>query len=652
MLNGFDFILLIVAITIFGIGIYRRVARWRVGQPEDRFRHKKIRFRSLWENGILQLRLMRQKTPGLMHLFLFWGFMLPLGLIILLNLHVLLDLPDWLATGFSLLLDICGVLALIGLAIAVYRRYIQRLEQLDRQWDDFIGLLLIFLIVLTGLLNEGLRLNITQPENTAWSPIGWLFGLGFRLFETGETQLVLHRIIRRIHLFSVLGFIACLPFSKLRHIITSPLNIYFKSIKPNGELTTLDIENSETFGVANIEDYTWKQLLDLDACTKCGRCELVCPAHLSEKPLSPKNLILDLKKHWLERSQTLLASNQPETANEEFPESEIIGKVLSEDIIWACTSCRACQEACPVQIEHIQKIIDLRRHLALMLGRFPEEVQTVFRNLNANSNPWGIGYASRGDWAQDSDVPKFTGDDEEAWLYYVGCAGSFDERARKVSTAFVKILRAAGIKFGILGAAEKCCGDSARRIGEEYLFQTLAQENVAIFQQYKIKKIVTTCPHGYNTLKNEYPAFGGNFQVLHAVELIADLLRQGRLKLKAPFLNSVALHDSCYLGRYNNLYQQPREILSALVKDSPLEMADCREQSFCCGAGGGRMWFEEHLGQRINEVRTDQALAVQPEAVAVSCPFCLTMFEDGMKEKGVADKVKIYDLIEFVAQAL
>ncbi len=655
MLSSLDFLLIIVTLICLIYGIYKRTRLWQIGKPEDRSDHKKERFQKLWREGILQIKILGDRVPGVMHAFLFWGFLIPLSIIVLLNLRLDLYLPKWLAAGFSILLDICGLAALIGLGIAFYRRYVQKLEQLDRQLEDALVLGLLFTIVLSGLLVEGLRMSIASAGTGFWSPVGWLIGSVLQLFGGENIQPVFHQIIRRIHLFAVLGFIASLPNLKLRHIFTSPLNIYFSSFKPKGELASLDLENieeAESFGVANIEDFTWKQILDLDACTRCGRCQIVCPAHLSEKPLSPKRLILDLKKHWLARGKELLAKSGKGKAAEEMPESQIIEKVISEDTIWACTTCRACMEQCPVMIEHVQKVIDLRRYLVLMLSQFPKEVQPVLKNLTNNFNPWGIGFSSRGDWAAGLDVKTFSGQDESEILYFVGCAGAFDDRYKKVAQSFVKILNAAGIKFGILGVEEKCCGDSARRIGEEYLFQTLAQENIATFQQHHVKKIVTTCPHGYNTLKNEYPKFEGNFEVIHAVELIADLLKRGKISLKNNFNQSIVLHDSCYLGRYSNIYEQPRAIVQSISGATLLEMERNRDKSFCCGAGGGRMWFEETLGKRINNMRVEQALETKPDAVGVSCPFCLTMFEDGIKDKGVQDSVKTYDLIELVASLL
>ncbi|UCE06663.1 MAG: 4Fe-4S dicluster domain-containing protein [bacterium] len=655
MLTSLDFLFILITLLLFIYGIYKRTLLWQIGKPEDRSDRKRERFRRLWRDGILQIKILRERVPGLMHVFLFWGFVIPLVIIVLLNLRLDLYLPKWLAAFLSMLLDLCGLAALIGIIIAFYRRYIQKLERLDRQVEDAIVLGFLSIIVMSGLIVEGLRLSIASTGTGFWSPIGWLMGIFFSLFGGEKVQALIHQIVRRIHLFAVLGFIGCLPYTKLRHIFTSPLNIYFSSFNPKGELSTLDLENieeAESFGVANIEDFSWKQLLDLDACTKCGRCQAVCPAHLSEKPLSPKKLILDLKKHWQQRAKQLLATSGNGKLEEEFPESEIIEKVISKDTIWACTTCRACMEQCPVMIEHIQKLVDLRRYLVLMLSQFPKEVQLVLKNLTNNFNPWGIGFSSRAEWAEGLDVNTFSGVDDPEILYFVGCAGAFDDRYKKVAQSFVKILNAAGIKFGILGAEEKCCGDSARRIGEEYLFQTLAQENIATFQQHHVKKIITTCPHGYNALKFEYPKFEGNFEVIHAVELIADLLKQGKISLNNSINQSIVWHDSCYLGRYSNLYDQPREIIQDISGARLLEMERNRDKSFCCGAGGGRMWFEETLGKRINNMRIDQALETKPNAVAVSCPFCLTMFEDGIKDKGVEESVKTYDLIELVAWLL
>ncbi len=649
--------LLIITFAIFAYGIYRRIRLWRLGVSDNRFDRIGQRLVGVIKFGIAQSRLLKERYPGLMHLAIFVGFVL----LLIGTATVSFDYDVWgLILGqpsfikgnfylyFSLVLDLAGVLTIIGLLVAFFRRYIQRPDRLNNQTDDVIVLVGLLAIVISGFFVEASRIAATQPSWEVWSPVGYALS-GLFSGAGVEAAQSWHRLIWWLHLVLAFSFIGYIPFSKLFHIISAPTNIFFRSFQPNGQLTSIDIENAETFGAGNISDFSWKQLLDLDACTQCGRCQDNCPAYLSEKPLSPKKLILDLLTNLNQKVPQLLIRQQAKNNETEEP---LVGSAVTPDEVWACTTCRACMEECPVIIEHVQKVVDLRRHLVLMLSQFPKEVQLVLKNLTNNFNPWGIGFSSRGDWANGLDVKTFSGEDDSEILYFVGCAGAFDDRYKKVAQSFVKILNAAGIKFGILGAEEKCCGDSARRIGEEYLFQTLAQENIATFQQHNVKKIVTTCPHGYNTLKNEYPQFNGNFEVIHAVELIADLLKQGKIVLKKDFQQSIVLHDSCYLGRYNNIYEQPREIIQNISGAKLLEMERNRDKSFCCGAGGGRMWFEETIGTRINNLRVEQALETKPNAVGVSCPFCLTMFEDGIKDKGVQDSVKTYDLIELVALSL
>jgi len=651
------YLLLALLLAIFIYGLYRRIQLWRLGGSENRYDRIGQRLWGVVKFAIAQSQVLKELYPGLMHFAIFAGFVLLLIGTMTVSFDydiwgLILRQPSFLIGNFylyfSLVLDIAGVVVAIGLIIALFRRYIQRPSRLNNQIDDAIALVGLFAIIISGFFVEASRIAATQPPWEVWSPIGYALS-GFFSGLSTQTVQWWHRMIWWIHLILAFAFIGYIPYSKLFHLFSTPTNIFFRSLQPKGQLTSIDIENTENFGVGQISDFTWKQLLDLDACTRCGRCQDNCPAYLSEKPLSPKKLILDLLAHLNRQGPQLLHQKNASPSN---TEQSLVGSAVTADEIWACTTCRACMEACPVLIEHIQKIVDLRRHQVLMLSQFPKEVQPVLKNLTNNFNPWGIGFASRGDWADGFDVKTFSGEDSSEILYFVGCAGAFDDRYKKVAQAFVKILNAAGIKFGILGPEEKCCGDSARRIGEEYLFQTLAQENIATFQQYNVKKIVTTCPHGYNTFKHEYPKFNGHFEVIHATELIADLLKQGRIVLKNDFHQSIALHDSCYLGRYNDLYDQPREIIQHISGAKLLEMKRNRDRSFCCGAGGGRMWFEETIGRRINHLRVEQALETKPDAVGVSCPFCLTMFEDGIKDKGVQDSVKAYDLIEIVASLL
>ena len=412
-----------------------------------------------------------------------------------------------------------------------------------------------------------------------------------------------------------------------------------------------DFETRETYGVANIPEFTWKQLLDLDACTRCGRCQDRCPAYLTEKPLTPKKLIQDLKNHLQKERPMLLGNGNGKEARALTP---IMGNAITDDELWSCTSCMSCMEQCPVFIEQVPKVVDLRRYLVMMESSFPPEVAGVFKNMEVNSNPWGIGLAKRGDWAKALGV-KILSESEDKdidVLYYVGCSGSFDDRNKKVAASFVQILQAAGVRFGILGAEEKCCGDSARRMGNEYLFQQLAQENIAAMQQYGVKTVVTTCPHGYNIIKNEYPQLGGVFQVYHHTEFIARLVAEGRLKLTNTINQKLTFHDSCYLGRYNSIYDQPRKVMATIPGITLHEMDRNRERSFCCGAGGGRMWMEEHLGTRINHSRFEDAVKTKADMIGTACPFCLTMLEDATKDKEMEESIRVRDVAELVLESM
>lgn len=660
MLNFFDFPLTIITLGILGYGIWRRIRLWRLGKPVDRRDDPPERWRSLIRFGVGQTRVLRETYPGLMHVLIFWGFLLPLVAAILVAFGFMPFLPRAFSFLLSLLLDLCGLAAILGVLLAGYRRYIQRPDRLDNTLQDGIGLSLILAILASGFLVESIRIATTHAHWSSASPVGSILALPF-LSVADEANRVLVAIFRRLHLFCVMGFLAYLPFSKLLHIITTPLNIYFASHDPKGALVTIppeEFETAETFGVSQIQEFTWKDLLDLDACTRCGRCQDNCPAYLSGKPLSPKKVILDLKRCLEEKAPGLLAGESgegqnPEEGLGESDEKTLIGGYVTDDEIWACTTCRNCLEHCPVLIEQMPKLIDVRRYLVMMEARFPAEVTTVFKNFEVNSNPWGMGLTTRGDWCKELGVQILAEDSDVEWLYYVGCAGSFDDRSKRVATAFVRLLQKAGVSVGILGQEEGCCGDSARRSGNEYLYQMMAQQNIGVFNSYGVKKIVTTCPHGYNTIKNEYPQFGGNYEVKHHTELIAQLLADGRLFLNDKQTESkVVYHDSCYLGRYNDVYDPPRAVLSKIPGTSLKEMERNRQRGFCCGAGGARMWMEEHLGQRINEMRTEQALQVDPSIICTACPFCLTMLEDGIKAKDMETPTPVLDIAEIVERAI
>ncbi|MGQ9695060.1 MAG: heterodisulfide reductase-related iron-sulfur binding cluster [Thermodesulfobacteriota bacterium] len=646
MAGSFDLLLIFATAMVFIYGFYRRYKLWKIGKPEKRTDQPKERLKLIWAYVFGQKRILREIYPGLMHLFIFYAFIIPFIVIVITQVNF--TLPTALAYPLSFFFDLIGCLGLLGTLMALYRRYVQKPENLT--YDSTLGNLvaLFFLLGIFGLgfCVEGLRIARSEPEWANWSPIGLSLSYLFRGLAE-NSQIFWHRLFWRLHLFLVLGFVAFIPYSRMLHIITSPANIYMRSLKPKGAMPPiLDFETAETFGVSRIEELTWKQLFDMDACTRCGRCLDHCPAALSGKPLAPKKNWESLRAYMEEKRR---AKKKDEKTEEE--EKKLIGDVLTEDVIWSCTNCLACAMVCPVFIPCVDKFLEMRRYLVLMESRFPSEVQLVFRNMENNSNPWGVGSALRAEWAKGLDVRTMAEDKEVEFLFWVGCAGSFDDRNKKVATSLVKILKAVGVKFSILGTEEGCCGDSARRIGNEYLYQTLVQGNIEVLKGYEVKKILTMCPHCFNTLKNEYPQFGGNYEVIHYTQFLAEALRQGRLKLNKPIEKVLTYHDSCYLGRANEVYEEPRQILKSIPGLQLVEMERNHSLSFCCGAGGGRMWMEEKLGTRINQMRTDQALRTGASLVATACPYCLTMIGDGIKEKELEEKMVAYDITELIVQA-
>jgi len=652
MFSLLDLLLILVALAVCCYGVYVHVRLWMVGQPERRGLSLGKGIWFAFRYGLFQRYFLKESYPGIMHLLMLVGFCIPLAVIIVTQWPF--TLPLTFGTVFAFLLDIIGLAALVGCCLAIVRRYIIKPSRLDNTRDDALALVLVTSIFFLGFVIEGFRIAITQPPNAFWNPVGLfvarvLSGLGL---TGGEGSVFLHHLIWRIHFFLVLAFVAYLPYSKLFHIVSATLNTILRSTGPKAVLAPItDFETRETYGVTNIAEFTWKQLLDLDACTRCGRCQDQCPAYLTEKPLTPKKLIQDLKNHLQKERPVLLGNGKDKEAQALTP---IMGNAITDDELWSCTSCMSCMEQCPVFIEQVPKVVDLRRYLVMMESSFPPEVAGVFKNMEVNSNPWGIGLAKRGDWAKALGV-KILSESEDKdidVLYYVGCSGSFDDRNKKVAASFIQIMQAAGVRFGILGAEEKCCGDSARRMGNEYLFQQLAQENIAAMQQYGVKTVVTTCPHGYNIIKNEYPQLGGVFQVYHHTEFIARLVAEGRLKLTNAVNHKLTFHDSCYLGRYNSIYDQPRKVVGTIPGITLQEMERNRERSFCCGAGGGRMWMEEHLGTRINHSRFEDAVKTKADMIGTACPFCLTMLEDATKDKEMEESIRVRDVAELVLESM
>jgi Fe-S oxidoreductase len=490
-------------------------------------------------------------------------------------------------------------------------------------------------------------------------PVSMMFASLFSAGGNPETLHIASRIFWWIHALVFLTFLIYIPYSKHLHVLTSLFNVFYRRSTFPSTLPRMEFREGLSFGVSKITQFTWKDLLDFLSCSECGRCQSVCPAHNTGKPLNPKEVIHQAKLNLFANGDAIRSSRPADTieaAQEDFePVVSLIGKgeasVLPE-AIWACTTCGACVEKCPIFIEQFPKLLQMRRHLVMEKVDFPEEVIAFFEHIEERSNPWGIARTDRGKWAQNLNVGIFGKDDTFEYLLYMGCECSYDSRMRHVSTSVVDILRNANISFGILGADEICCGDAMRRLGNEYVFERMAKRNVKDAKRLGVKKIITLCPHCYSTLKNDYRAYGADFTVYHHSEFIHDLMRKNKLDLKDAMGNeSIVFHDSCYLGRYNNIYEEPRKIIQNITGRKPIEMPNNRRDSFCCGAGGGRMWMEENLGTRINAERTREALKEKPTIIATSCPYCMTMFEDGLKEENV-ENIKVLDIGEIVREGL
>jgi Fe-S oxidoreductase/nitrate reductase gamma subunit len=655
-----NYILAISAVLIFVYALYDRIRLWRHGTEANRSDRMVERMKGVIQYIFGHWRALKDIYPGIMHALIFWGFALLFigtGLEAFDHYSGLHFLKGTAYITFSFILELAGLAVLIGVIMAAWRRYITRPPRLDNKPDDFWVLLLLFVVVVTGFLVEGLRIAaLNAPVSTPWerwSFVGWICSEIFSRL-TQASALGWHKGIWWFHVVLSYIFIASIVYTRLLHVFTTFISTYTRNLKPAAVRPIEHMEEAETFGVNRLEEFTWVDLMQLDACTRCGRCQDNCPAYLTDKPLNPKQVIQDLKAR-LNEMAPVWAQKKTGSAAEEQPaveEKPLSGAIIADDVSWSCTTCGACTEHCPVFIEPWPKLIDLRRYMALMESRFPPELQLAFRNMENNSNPWGIGSATRGDWAAGLGVKTLAEDSQVDYLLYVGCAGSFDDLNKRVSTAVTKILQTTGISFGILGVEEGCCGDSARRLGNEYLFQTLAQQNIEVMKGYNVKKIIALCPHGYNTLKNEYPQFGGEFEVYHYTEIVAHLIAQRRMTFTKKLNLKVAYHDSCYLGRHNGVYDPPRRILRALPKVKVVEMRRNRAKAFCCGAGGGRMWMEEHLGTRINHSRIEDVVKCNPQLVGTACPFCYTMLVDGIKEKELENKYRAADISELVLEAM
>ena len=634
----------IVAVAIFVYGVYRHVRLWRAGGPEQRFDHLPQRAKLVAKHALGQARTLSQAYPGIMHAIMFWGFLALFMGTVLATIDYDITLPLW---GYKLLkgrfylfyetvLDLFGLFFVIGLGMAVWRRFVVRPARIDPTARFANVLALLFLINLSGFVIEACRLAVTQVWWAPWSPVGWALGRGMLAAGMSEGALRgTHLAVWLGHSALSLFFIAVIPYSYFVHLVTTPLNIFFSKLTPRGEIRKIDnIEEAESLGVSKLEEFSWKRRLDFSACVECGRCQAVCPASMAGTALSPKQIIVKLKRHMYGQAP-----------------GPIHGELIKPDELWACTTCMACVEECPAFIDIVDTIIDLRRYLTLSEGGLPSTAPQSLQNMQRAGNPWGLPAGERLAWAEGLDVPLMEPGKEVEYLYWVGCSASYDKRNQAIARSVVAILKRAGVSFGVM-PQERCHGEVARRLGEEYLYQTVQAENIEAMNAYRFKKVITHCPHCFNTIKNEFPQFGGTYEVLHHSQVIDDLVQRGRIKPIKPLTTTVVFHDSCYLGRYNGIMDAPRRAAAAIPGLRVIDPPSARERGLCCGGGGGHMWMEVKSEKRVNVIRTEELLATGAQTVATACPFCLAMVDLGRKVVGAEERLAVKDVSELIAESL
>jgi Fe-S oxidoreductase/nitrate reductase gamma subunit len=675
-------------LTVILYGLRRRRRLWQLGKAEQEWGCYGRRWKDLFVYVLGHARVLRVPFPGLSHLLLFGAFLL-LGLAVLAMMgQEYLFLPLTKTRLFHsrsypylrLLLDLSGMAGVAGTLLLAFRRYGLRPRALDNRRTDAVSLLLLSLAFLTGFLVTGIRNHYGESPFSQWSSVAsTVASIPIHLTGAKEDLKVWLWPLWWIHCLVSLLLLSSIPFSRLLHLFSSPMSIFFRNLRPKGALAKIDLEQEESYGVSRIGEFPWKHLLELDACTRCGRCQENCPAFLSGKVLNPKGVVQDLKRR-MERSPF------------EEEQTPVIGEAgVVEEAIWQCTTCRNCLEHCPVFIEPMVKLIEFRRSLVLMQGKIPKETQSAFRNIERKGNPWGFEREKRAEWARSLGVREVSPGDKVDWLYWVGCYGSYDDRNIKVAESLVRVLTRAGLDFGVLGNSEWCCGIDLRRMGSEYLFQIAAEKNIELLRHVRFGKMITTCPHCFNTFRNEYPQFGGRFEVIHYAELIDRLLREGKIVLKRQSVEAenvasvagaqdlvaaehvagaehvqpsetrkprkggpkkVAYHDSCYLGRYNDGYEEPRKILDAIGGLDRVEMERNREKSFCCGGGGCHMWMEERAGKRINQMRVEMAQKTGAGILATVCPLCMISLDSAVKVMNLDEQIEVKDILELVSERL
>ena len=645
----------VAAIALFGWSCFRRFRLVTLGKAENRFNDVAKRIWNMLFYAFGQRRVVSRRF-GLNHFVLFWCFLI----LLIANTEFLLNglLPDYISLSglpdgayyaLAFIFDIVSALALLVVFIAILRRVAfppPNIEARSRDAFIILSLIAILMIAYFGLHASEIAQGI--EEAAQYMPVSNFAASAFMSGASTGSLIWLAHFFWWLHAVVLLLFLNYLPYSKHMHILTAIPNCFFKSLEKVNTQPREEFIKGSTFGVGQVDQFSWKGLFDSYSCTECGRCSDSCPATFTGKPLNPRLVIHDIKVN--------LLKNGPLLAKKKEAAVPLIGNseegTVSEEDIWECTTCGACMEVCPVFIEHVPRIVDMRRNLVEMKAKFPQELLNFFENIEARSNPWGIAPEKRIAWAAETSVRPFEAGKTE-YLFFVGCAGAFDARNRRITLAVAKILDAAGISWGILGKDEMCCGDSLRRLGNEFVFDRMARENIKMFEDRGVKKIITLCPHCYSTLKNDYRQYGVELEVIHHTELIGNLIERGSLELNGSGdLGNMVLHDSCYLGRYNMIYEPQRKAIAAVTGQLPTEMERHHAGSFCCGAGGGRMWMEESIGKRIHVARTEEALKEDPKTICTCCPYCMTMFEDGLKDKEAEDRVQVLDLAEVVAGAL
>ncbi len=662
------FYVMVSILLVYGAVLFsQRVKNWTRGKPDNRRTTSKNVKRRLgdFRAGVYMQTLLRDPAAGIMHSLIYFSFLILLAVTTILEINH--QIPEsWkflngnVYMAYSFIGDLAGLCLFIGVMWAIVRRYIQRPYRIRiKTKPEHAVILGVFLaITVTGFGTEAWRIAETgMPAFEKWSFVSWPIA---NLIKDNSNLAGGHQVWWILHILSFFAFLVILPVTMLRHMFTSPLNMYLKdrerpkgAMKPMPNLLETELES---FGASTIEDFTWKQLLDLDACTMCGRCTSVCPAHATGKSLDPREIVL-------KSGEVMAATGTPQVspplgvvAEITVSANSLFERVTPEEV-WACTSCKACDEICPVNIEILDKILDMRRYLSLMESNFPTELGNAYRSMENTGNPWGMSQADRGDWAE-----KFEGIEildgssplEAEYLYWVGCAGSFDDKNKKVTQAMAQLLQRSGISFSILGPSEMCTGDPARRSGNEYIFQMLATQNIETLNGMGVKKIITQCPHCFNKLANEYPQMGGNYEVVHHSQFLEFLIDSGKLDLSnAKLEERVVYHDSCYLGRHNDVYMAPRNVIGSLGGIEIVEASRNGTKGMCCGAGGGRMWMEESTGKQINIERSQELLRTGATKIAVACPFCYIMIDDGVKAQGVEeDQVKVADISMHILDAI